>query len=53
MNLLQQTIREAIENAPPENLQLVLTALLEARFNVWPKEARADCGPPANRQSEN
>src|SRR5437763_1539157 len=35
---LAVTIQECIENAPPEHLELVLTALIEARFTVWPKE---------------
>jgi hypothetical protein len=43
MDRLEYTIREALENAPPEHLQLALTALIEARFTVWPKEARGRC----------
>jgi hypothetical protein len=44
MNQLQATIREAFENAPPEHLELALAALIEARFNVWPREGKVDCG---------
>ncbi|HUO32036.1 MAG TPA: hypothetical protein VMU80_22650 [Bryobacteraceae bacterium] len=47
MHLLEQTIREAPDNAPPEHLQLALTALLEARFVILAKGS-AHCAPPAN-----
>lgn len=50
MNLspLQSTIREALENAPPEHQELALAALIEARFNVWPKEVSGHYAPPAS-----
>jgi hypothetical protein len=34
---LQSTIHEAIQYAPPEHLELALTAIIDARFSVWPK----------------
>src|ERR1035437_7449429 len=54
-NALHLTIRECLENAPPEHLEFALAALIEARFNVWPK-AKADCvrrpnPPPPNSAS--
>jgi hypothetical protein len=47
---LQRTIQEVLENAPPEPelLALVLAALIEARFTVWPRAERGNCGPPLN-----
>jgi hypothetical protein len=48
MRHLTDTIREALDHAPPEHLELVLTALIEARFTVWPKEVRDRCALPAN-----
>jgi hypothetical protein len=36
-NALHLTIRECLENAPPEHLELALAALLEARFVIVPK----------------
>jgi hypothetical protein len=35
---LRSTIREALQNAPSEHMGLGLTALIEARLTVWPKE---------------
>jgi hypothetical protein len=52
MELLEQTIREALENAPPEHVQLALTALIEARFNVSPKAATSRYGRPQDPQSQ-
>jgi len=46
MSTLAQTILEALENAPPEHVQLALAALIEARFNVLPKEATGRCERP-------
>jgi hypothetical protein len=40
MTTLSATIREALEHAPPEHLELALAALIEARFNVWPRVER-------------
>jgi hypothetical protein len=46
MNQLQATIRECLENAPTEHLELALAALIEARFNVWPGEDSGSYVPP-------
>jgi hypothetical protein len=35
---LSGTIKEVLENAPLEDMELALTALIEARFTFWPKE---------------
>ena len=52
MSDLQATIHEAVENAPPELLELTLAALIEARFIVFPKEATGCCEQPADLESE-
>jgi hypothetical protein len=42
MEILTATIREALEFAPPEHLEVALTALLEARFVIVPRSDSQD-----------
>lgn len=48
MHNLESTIHEALSLAPPEHQELALAALIEARFNVWPRGAKI---PDAQRTS--